>query len=363
MLNRYGWRASGLVALASIAVVAFAGDLRAQGLKVFGYGDLEWSLEQTGDPNDEWHNFFDNHHFNLLFLGWIMDDVQAGAEVEYEHAGDEIELEYGYVAYTGIRNLRLVGGKFIIPFNRFNRDLHPSWINKMPGRPTVYDNVFPSTYSDVGIWVSGGLPTGARARFVFDAYVVNGLKGEPDAFSFRDLLDNDRDKPNDDNKGVGGRLGIELPVGLGIGGSVYTGGYAQDTLSAERLDVTFLGADINYAWRGLDLRGEFVYAKQDLIGAVDADRKGFYAQAAYLSPTAAGPLARLEPVVRYSWVDFDDEAYGGQDGEFDSRELGIGVSYYLASSAALRLAYFFNIEDDAFKKENDKLVGQFSVGF
>jgi hypothetical protein len=363
MLDRSGWRVSGLAALALVAVVAFGGDLKAQGLKVFGYGDLEWSLEETGNPDDQWHNFFDNHHFNLLFLGWIMDDLQAAAEVEYEHAGEEIELEYGYVAYTGLRNVRLAGGKFIIPFNRFNRDLHPSWINKVPGRPLVYDNVFPTTYSDVGLWLSGGAPVGDRARIVYDAYMVNGLKGAADEFDFRALLENDRDEPDDDNKGVGGRLGVELPIGLGVGASVYTAGYAKDVATGERLDVTFYGADAGYTWRGLDLRAEFVRAKQDLTGGVDADRTGFYAQVAYQPVTARGALAKFEPVVRYSLVDFDDVAYGGQEGEFDSQEFVVGLSYYLASSAAVRLAYFFNIEKDAFKEDNDKLTAQIAVGF
>ncbi len=362
MRDRYGWRAPGLAALALVAVVAFAGNLRAQGLKIFGYGDLEWSYEQTGDPNDEWHQFFDNHHFNLVLVGWIMGDVQASAEVEYEHAGDEISLEYGYVAYTGLRNVRLVGGKFIIPFNRFNRDLHPTWINKIPGRPLVYENVFPTTYSDVGIWASGGLPLARGARVVYDAYVVNGLAGAPDELNFRDLRENDRDKPADDNKAVGGRLGIELPAGLGIGASVYTGGYAKDPATDERLDVTFLGADADYHWQGLELRGEFAYARQELTGNVDADRAGFYAQAAYQLVKAEGPLSRFEPVVRYSLVRFDDAPYGFAEGELDREELVVGLNYYLAPSAAVRVAYFFNTER-ADKVKNNKLVTQFSVGF
>ena len=136
--------------------------------------------------------FFDNHHFKFVALGDIYGDVFAGAEVEYEHAGEEIALEYGYLGYAGIRNLRIIAGKFIVPFGRFNKDLHPTWINRMVDRPHGFSNVFPNTYSDVGIWVSGALPLGSANRVVYDAFVVNGLMG-PDGSDIRGMRGNDRE--------------------------------------------------------------------------------------------------------------------------------------------------------------------------
>ncbi len=38
-------------------------------------------------------------------IGNIHQDLFAAAEVEYEHAGEEIALEYGYFAYTGMYTL------------------------------------------------------------------------------------------------------------------------------------------------------------------------------------------------------------------------------------------------------------------
>jgi hypothetical protein len=380
MFDGAGARIAWSLALGTLGAVAVSGDLHAQGLKVVGYGDVEWTLEQSeGDPDDpdddEWDHFFDNHHFNLILVGWIINDLQVGGEVEYEHAGDEIALEYAYLAYTGIRNLRLVGGKFIIPFNRWNKDLHPTWISKVPGRPPVYSNVFPSTYSDVGLWVSGAAPVAEGTRITWDAYIVNGLKGDPDALSFRGLRDNPEDE-GDDNKAVGGRLGLEFPQGLGIGGSAYTGKYAEDPDTEDNLNVTFLGADIDYHWRGLELRGEFVSGMQDLsdafkatTGLGDATRTGFYAQASYILTETEGPLSSLEPVVRYSWVSFEEEELGEIDETLDTQELGIGFSYYIGASSAVRLAYFFNLENDVFgasgteSLDNDRLVGQFTVAF
>jgi hypothetical protein len=347
-------RAASCGIVAVLAWVGLPATTQAQGLMVTGYGDLEWSLQDRGDAG--WKNFFDNHHFNLIFLGAITEDLGVGAEVEYEHAGEEIALEYAYLSYHGIDYFRIVGGKFIIPFNRWNKDLHPTWISKVPGRPLPYDVVFPSTYSDVGLWFSGGVPLGnSGSRFVYDAYVVNGLEGEADTDDWRDLRDNDREGPRGGNdKGIGARVGAELRAGLGVAVSAYTGEYAedQDPTTEEGLRMTFLGADADYHWRELSLRGELVWGKQERsFGLEDAKRWGWYAQGAY------EVVQNFEPVVRYSWVDFTTD---------DARlaQLGIGFTYYLKVSARVRLDYFFNMEPgDTPNVDDDALVAQFVIVF
>ncbi len=49
-----------LVVVGGLALVMAPGNVHAQLLKLSGYADLEWSLQETNDPEDEWHNFFDN---------------------------------------------------------------------------------------------------------------------------------------------------------------------------------------------------------------------------------------------------------------------------------------------------------------
>lgn len=341
-------RWAGVFTLALSAAVANVSHLKAQGLIVSGYGDIEWTLEDRGE-DDGWRHAFDNHHINLILLGAIVDNLVVGVEVEYEHAGEEIALEYGYLAYTGIKGLRIAGGKFIVPFNRWNKDIHPTWISRMPGRPLPYVNVFPSTYSDVGVWVSGGASVGGGSRVVYDAYVVNGLEGDADATSFRGLRGNDRERPRrGNNKAIGGRLGLELAAGLGLGVSGYTGDYAEDE-AENGLGLSFFGADVDYSKSGLDLRAEIVTASQDLTTGEDNTRTGFYAQAAY-------EIDRFEPVLRYSWVDFEEDSG-------DTSSLGIGINYYVSSSAAVRLAYFINTERHDLDADNNSLIGQFVVAF
>lgn len=131
-----------------IAVVALPGAAHAQGLMVTGYADFaSYSEEQTEGGRS---SYFDAGHFNLVFLGQIYGDLFAAAELEYENAGVEANFEYGYLGYTGFKDVRIMAGKFLIPFGRFNKDIHASWINKMVGPPLGYGEVLPAGYSDVG---------------------------------------------------------------------------------------------------------------------------------------------------------------------------------------------------------------------
>lgn len=344
-----------MIVLASalpLALLAPPEPAQAQGLMVTGYADFEATITNPdGDGNSDF--FFDNHHANLILVGSIFEDLFAAAEVEYEHAGDEIALEYAYFAYTGIPNHRIMAGKFIVPFGRFNKDLHPTFINKMPDTPLGFRNIMPGTYNDVGVWVSGTQPIseGSGARVVYDGFVVNGLLGEDggDIRSFRDNIDESRTGTPDDNKAVGGRLGFELgPQGLEFGGSVYHGNYSDDEATGT-LNLTLFGADAAFRREGFEVRGEYVRAEQEITGG-DLVKQGGYGQVSYLV------VPQFEPVVRYSLRDMPLE-------DQDQRRLSFGVNFHISAASIFRLAYHFNMEETGFESDNNAIVSQWNIIF
>lgn len=73
----------------------------AQGLTLSGYTDFEVIVNNV--DADEKDFYFDNHHFNLIMVGSMVDNLFAAFEIEYEHAGEEIAMEYGYFGYTGLK--------------------------------------------------------------------------------------------------------------------------------------------------------------------------------------------------------------------------------------------------------------------
>jgi hypothetical protein len=344
------WTAGMILGLAGLLATGPANLASGQGLTLTGYADFEAIYGNVGGDADNTTFFFDNHHFNLIAVGYIVDDVFAAGEIEYEHAGEEIALEYGYIAYTGLRDIRIMAGKFIVPFGRFNKDLHPTPLNKIPARPHGFSQVMPQTYNDVGLWVSGATPLNEDMRAVADVFVVNGLMGE-DGGSIRSMRDNDREGQVDgidNNKAIGGRLGVEMPfVGLDLGVSVYTGNYS-DT-STNDLTLTLFGVDGSFQSSGLVLRGEYVSADQDATGGA-LSKSGMYLQASYLVGT------RFEPVVRYSRRDMPGEAD-------DRSRVALGASIYVTPAACVRLAYLLNSEPSGFETDDNDVVLQFNVLF
>lgn len=323
------------------------GRVEAQGLTVSGYADFEVIVNNLDGDNKDF--YFDNHHFNLIMVGSLVDNLFAAIEVEYEHAGEEVALEYGYFGYTGVENVRFLFGKFIVPFGRFNKDLHPTTVNKIPGRPHGFKDIVPQTYNDVGVWISGAVEVNDNGNFVYDVYAVNGLTGE-DGDGIRGLRDNDREKAafgRDDDKAVGARLGFDFPYsGFDFGTSIYTSKYAESD-TGEGLRLTLWGVDASYQRNGVVLRGELVQANQDATGG-DLTKTGGYLQASYLT----GP--RFEPVVRWSARNMP-----GESGDFG--RLAFGANIFVTPASAIRAAFILNYEKDGFETGNNGFILQFNV--
>jgi len=332
MVRRFRFFTLVLVGLAAAAPPPAEG----QGLVVTGYANMEYLNPQGGMQT------FDAHNLNLIFIGQLRGDLFAAGEVEYEHGGDEIALEYAYLAFTRWRHVNVVAGKFILPFGTFNVN-HPAWINKVPGRPFGFDRVWPATYNEVGLMVRGGLPAGYLSRVTYDVWVVNGLAGA-DGGDLRGMRDNNVDV--DRNKFAGGRVGYVSRAGFDVAASFHTGKYD----AASDLAVTFIGVDAAFQKSGFEARGEFVQATQETTGG-DLDKTGFYVQASYLV------LPTVEPTVRFSQMDFPGAAAE------DLQEISIGVSIYPSDIGALRLFGRFNKERTGPEVANNQFIAQFTVGF
>lgn len=352
MLKRFGLHTA-LAALLGLPAlwVLHPAPVAAQALTVTGYADFEASLNKLGSGHNEFT--YDTHHVNLILEGYITGHLFFSSEIEYEHGADEIGMEYGFFGYSGIKDLRIIAGKFLLPFGRFNQDLHPSTVNKIPAMPLGMRHVVPVGYSDQGLWLQGAKAINDDARFVFDVYTIDGLLGE-DGADIRSLRDNIGDETeniagygHDNNKAFGGRLGFELPFqGLDFGVSLYTGRYAVAE-SGRKLNLNMVDFDAQYMKNDFSLRGEYVHANQDATGG-DLTKSGGWVQAAYrVAP-------KVEPVVRYSFLNLPGRAD-------DATRLALGVSFQLAPSSIIRFAYLRNMERSGFKTSNDGLVAQFNV--
>lgn len=322
-------------------------------------GYFTWEYRDRENQNST----FDNYFFNPIFLWQANDNLLLEAELEYEHGGDEIELEYADIYYILNDYITLGAGKFLVPFGVFNDRLHPSWINKVAGglggsgRPLSHNYIVPVAFSDVGIQVRGGVPITDEAKLDYALYVTNGLEGA-EGTAVRDLRDeNGRD--NNNNRAVGGRLGVRLPR-FEAGVSGYNGAYTPDG----QQDYTMLGIDGAFWWTPLfELRGEWVTAKEEMSTVNDLDKDGWYFQAAYkLADVPVQYLNQCELVARYSTIDTEVFS-GGAVSDFDRSTTTLGINYYIKESFIARLAYDWNKEDSGSNTNNDQLTAQITWGF
>ena len=220
----------------------------------------------------------------------MSDEVSAEIELEVEHGGATIRIEYALVdvAITPSVGVRL--GRFLVPIGRFNDTLHPSFRWPQVSRPLMFRDVVPAVWSEVGAQVRGHVDHGAT-RLDYAAYAVNGLGVHDPAAAPAEFIRSLRENTVDNNldKGLGGRLGLTLRKGeVGesvIGGSAYSGAIDD----ARRLTIVDVDAAIKLG--ALVVSGE---AAQTLVDA------GYYTRGAYVA--ASYGVGRTTATARWDYV-------------------------------------------------------------
>lgn len=286
----------------------------------------------------------------------------------------EVELDYAHFSYLLNDYLTIGGGKFLIPFGAFWERWHPSWINKLPTMPLIYERGLIGP-TGLGVQLRGGAPLGPT-KINYAAYVING----PDlrtSFASAGRLGFNNHRDNNNNKAVGGRIGF-LPIPeLEVGYSILAGRVGDSGSRYGKVDTIIHGFDFSYgrefdAIKGrLDLRAEFIRVDTDDViftGPFDPftfrnRRNGWFLQVAYrptkvdLKLPGAIDVRKLEFVARYDQI---RQAGPGRLG-VDHDQLTVGIDYWVTPSAVLKAAYVF---DDAHGGESrNGFFLQFAVGF
>lgn len=360
------------------------------GFLVTGYGAAGYraTFAQDETPN----NF--SALLAPIFLFQISDRFLFEGEVEFElEEGVTVaSLEYAQIDISMTDNLRLVFGKFLLPFNTFTERLHPTWINPFVSTPAIYgghgaaaptDPLLP-ILSDVGAQLRGGFALG-DAGFLTGALFVSqgprpeaeehqegeeegeaavaasfapaagtslfgGSSGEVGEVAFGDNFDD-----NNENKMVGGRLGVGIAPYVELNVSAMTGAYDD----AGDLDFTTFGAHLEARHRGFLLHGEWVRTEQEVFDeeepqeVVSLNRDGYYVMLGY-------QYGKWQPLVRWSQI-FDGDLEG--ESVVDSgNQLALGVAYWLRPSLVLKGEYLLNYEGEA-DRDNNRLAVQWGFGF
>jgi hypothetical protein len=200
-----------------------------------GYGELHINTSDKPGADDE----VDMHRLAVGFGYELADWVRVDAEIDFEHAAQELELEFAHVDFLLSEGLNIRLGSVLIPVGPLNERHEPTFFYSVE-RPHVHKYMIPTTWSAAG----GGL-YGFVGPVAYRAYVVNGL--DATGFSAKNGIRGGRQileeaKVND--LAVVGRLEGSPSRGVDVGVSAYYGTAGQDVAELGSTPVGLVEADV-----------------------------------------------------------------------------------------------------------------------
>ena len=214
-----------------------------------GYGELHYGNTNKPGSTDR----MDNHR---LVLGWshsFTDRIRFNAEIDFEHAAKEMELEFAFVDFLITPSFNVRAGSMLMPVGYMNEFHEPPLFNSVE-RPYVQKNIIPTSWQEGGVGVFGRLAYSVRYR----AYLVNGL--DASQFKAGSGIRSGRHKVAEspsESMAVVGRVEHYGVEGLKLGLSGYRGNSGQGVDGIGDAPVTLIEADVRYSIKGIDLTGLF----------------------------------------------------------------------------------------------------------
>jgi hypothetical protein len=301
----------------------------------------------------------------VLYTGYkFTDNIVWNSEIEFEHGGEEVAVEFAALDFLWKDPLNARVGLLLVPMG-FVNEVHEPPYYLSNHRPEVERRIIPSTWRENGVGVFGQL---LGESLSYRLYTVNGF----DATGFtpagiRGGRQNGSEALAEDMAVVGRVDYAPLPF-LELGGSFYVGNSGQDQSFDGGVKIpdaltTVWEVHAQVRTQGLQIRGLVAmdHVNQagrltralgpDGTGDLDAGEAiagrmfGAYGEISYevlqwILPERDGSIA-LEPFVRVEWVDTQDDMPSGFQAD-RSQELEIvttGLQFYPVPQVVLKLDY------------------------
>ncbi|MBI4944878.1 MAG: cytochrome c [Bacteroidetes bacterium] len=300
-----------------------------------------------------------------------------------------IMLAYADLVYFINPYVTLTGGIFLSPFGLYPERLHAPWLNRLPDAPAGMGNeqVLPET--ELGVQFRGGIPIG-KTKLVYATYISNGpflvddTSGNAGKLSFNNLVDNNK------NKALGGRIGFfPLPNNrsLEIGFFGQRARVGQDATPHAGVQALLYGSDISFHHyfrfiKGtIDMKGQHckvsldkVYYKANPmevinVPAEDVNLKDstyrfnnvtelYFIMMSYRPTASEHFLKNVEYNFRYDYL--KEPAFARWN--ISASRLTMGITYWLESRSAMKLAYQISMPQNIFSKNQNMLMLQWVIG-
>jgi hypothetical protein len=317
-----------------------------RGLSIGGYGEV---LYQNFDSEQ-------SSEIDLLravlYFGYKFDDKWLfNSEVEYEHGGEEVEVEFAYIDYLWRPQASFRAGRLLLPMGFLN-ELHEPTVYLGARRPDVEQVIIPSTWRENGFGLFGQAGPLSYRTYVVAGFDATGFSAE----GLREGRQEGIESKADDIAWVG-RLDYSGLPGLLLGGSAYVGDSGQDLRSdsGRKLAVgtQMIEGHLEWKWRGLEFRALGVQATLDdvaelnealgLTGEESVGKKlqGYYVQLGYDLLAGRGGEKALTPYARWESYDTQKEVPAGflRNPASDVESLTLGIAFKPIDHIILKADY------------------------
>ena len=234
------------------------GTLR-KNVNVTGYGEVHYNVPIDNDPGRPTE--FDAHRFVIGVNARLADWIYLSAEIDYEHAAQELEFEMGYLDFLIDPTVNFRVGTVLIPVGFLN-EYHEPTLFWTVERPQFQTRIIPTSWNGTG----GGF-FGTFGNFLggmnYRLYAVNSLDSVTaggGSFKASSGIRSGRLLPNHaiaEDIALTGRVEFSnLFPGFQLGGSFYTGETTHSSLE-QGGRTTVLEADIKYRLKWFEMNASF----------------------------------------------------------------------------------------------------------
>jgi hypothetical protein len=337
-----------------------------KGLSIGGYGEFNYSWIH-GDRESLADAPAANNASDLLrmvvYAGYRFSDrIVLNTEIEFEHGGNEVSVEFAYLDFLLSDAVRLRAGNVLVPIGFVNEYHEPPFFHGV-FRPDVEQRIIPTTWDDNGVGLHGEI-SGLR----YKAYVLVGLdlfRTGDEAVASKSWVREARGGGKEERAGtLAGVLNLSYSSGpVTVGGTLYRGRADQRELTAAgepiRADVMLAEAHAQLAWRGFQARVLGVIGTLGDADKVDAELvargvlaageslgsrvTGGYGEIAFdvLSLLAPGGESTLSPFVRVEKYDLNARVPAGavRDPALDASVVTAGLTYKPIPTVVVKADY------------------------
>ncbi len=236
-------------------------------VSVHGYGEMHFNNDTQKDGGSE----IDNHRFVIGVHALLTDWIHLNAEIDFEHAAQELEFEFGHLDFLLSPGFNVRAGVMLAPVGFLNEFHEPNLFWTVE-RPLLQNRLIPTTWNGGGVGIFGTPMDGVNYRL----YAMNSLQsitddggkagsgngngGSASSFSSNGI----RGGRHQVNKAIAKDFSIfarveftKLFPGLQVGFSLVNGDTTHGLIEEDG-NITLLEADIKYRWKWFDMNASIV---------------------------------------------------------------------------------------------------------